>query len=86
MKGDPVKCGSFRGIKLLEHAVKVVERILEYKIRQWIDIHDMQFGFMEGKGTTDAILLGHFLRDDLQTHTHTQPFYCSSGICPGPPG
>jgi len=19
-------------------------------------------------------------------HTHTQPFYCSSGICPGPPG
>jgi len=20
------------------------------------------------------------------THTHTQPFYCSSGICPGPPG
>jgi len=23
---------------------------------------------------------------DLHTHTHTQPFYCSSGICPGPPG
>jgi len=22
----------------------------------------------------------------LNTHTHTQPFYCSSGICPGPPG
>ena len=20
------------------------------------------------------------------THTHTRPFYCSSGICPGPPG
>jgi len=20
------------------------------------------------------------------THTHTQPFYCSSVICPGPPG
>ena len=20
------------------------------------------------------------------THTHTQPFYCWSGICPGPPG
>jgi len=20
------------------------------------------------------------------THTHTQPFYCSSGICPGQPG
>jgi len=27
-KGDPMKCGSYRGIKLLEHAMKVVERIL----------------------------------------------------------
>ena len=23
---------------------------------------------------------------NTHTHTHTQPFYCSSGICPGPPG
>ena len=22
----------------------------------------------------------------LKTHMQTQPFYCSSGICPGPPG
>jgi len=22
----------------------------------------------------------------MSTGTHTQPFYCSSGICPGPPG
>jgi len=21
----------------------------------------------------------------ITTHTHTQPFYCSSGTCPGPP-
>ena len=26
-KGDPMKCGSYRGIKWLEHAMKVVERI-----------------------------------------------------------
>jgi len=26
-KGDPMECGSYRGIKLLEHAVKVVEKI-----------------------------------------------------------
>ena len=25
-KGDPMECGSYRGIKLLEHAMKVVER------------------------------------------------------------
>ena len=56
-KGDPMECGSFRGIKLLEHATKVVERIFEDRIQQQIDIDDMQFGFMKGKGTTDAILL-----------------------------
>ena len=31
-KGDPMECGSYRGIRLLEHAMKVVERILEHRI------------------------------------------------------
>jgi len=34
-----------------------VERIFEYRIRQQIDIDDRQFGFVKGKGTTNAILL-----------------------------
>jgi len=48
---------SYRGIKLLEHAMKVMERISENRIRQQIDIDDMQFVFMKGKGTTDAIFI-----------------------------
>ena len=56
-KGDPMECGSCRGIKLLEHAMKVVERIFEHRIWQQIDIDDMQFGFMKGKGATDAIFI-----------------------------
>ena len=36
-----MECGLYRGIKLLEHAMKVVERIFEHRIRQQID--DMQF-------------------------------------------
>jgi len=50
-KGNPMECGSFRGIKLLEHAMKLVERIFENRIRQQIDIDDMQFGVMKGTGT-----------------------------------
>ena len=57
-KGDPMECGSYRGIKLLEHAMKVVERIFEYRIQQQIEIDDLQFGFMKCKGTTDAIFYG----------------------------
>ena len=56
-KGDPMECGSYRGMKLLEHAMKVVERISEHRIRQQIEVDDMQFGFKKGKGTTDALLL-----------------------------
>jgi len=55
-KGDPTECRSYRGIKLLEHVMKVVGRIFEHRIQHPIDIDDMQFGFMKGKGTTDAIL------------------------------
>jgi len=31
-KGDPMECGSYRIIRLLEHAMKVVERASEYRI------------------------------------------------------
>ena len=27
-KGDALACGSYRGIKLLEHAMKVLERVI----------------------------------------------------------
>ena len=30
--GDPMECGSYGGMKLLEHAMKVVERIFEHRI------------------------------------------------------
>ena len=56
-KGDALVCGSYRGIKLLEHVMKVLERVLEVKVRRIVKIDDMQFGFMAGKGTTDAIFI-----------------------------
>jgi len=55
MKGYPMECGSYRAIKLLEHAMKVIERMFERRIRQKVKIDAMQFGFMPWKGTTDAI-------------------------------
>ena len=56
-KGDPMECGCYSGIKLLEHAMKVVERIFEHRIRQQIEVHDMQFGFMKVKKPLMPILL-----------------------------
>ena len=45
------KCGSYRGIKLLEHAMKVLERVIEGRLRKIVKIDNMQFGFMAGRST-----------------------------------
>ena len=59
-------CGSYRGIKLLEHAMKVVERIFEHRIRQQIEIDGMQFGFMKGKGIIDAIFMARQMQENFR--------------------
>ena len=56
-KGDPLDCGSFRGIKLLEHGLKVFERVWDSRLRMVVNINKSQFGFMPGRGTTDAIFI-----------------------------
>jgi len=62
-KGDALECGSYRGIKLLEHAMKILERVIEVKVRNMVKIDDMQFGFVAGKGTTDAIFIVRQLQE-----------------------
>jgi len=51
--------------------MKVVERIFEYRIRQQIEIDDTQFGFMKGKGTTDAIFMARQMQESFQLKIHT---------------
>ena len=50
-------CGSYRAIKLLEQPIKVLEKVLGNKIRCQVSIDNLQFGFMSGKGSTDAIFI-----------------------------
>ena len=51
---------------LFTFAMKVVERIFEHRIRQQIVIDDMQFGFMKGKGTTDAIFMARQMQENFR--------------------
>ena len=52
-KGDPLECGSYRAIKLLEHGMKILEKVDE-----------MQFGFTPGRGTTGAIFIVRQLQNE----------------------
>ena len=56
-KGDALECGKYRGLRLLEHGMKIWERVLMKKLEVYVHIHDHQFGFARGKSTTDAIFL-----------------------------
>ena len=48
-KGDVVNCRLYRGIKLLEHAMKVVERVLEKRLRGIVNLDELHFEFMPEK-------------------------------------
>ena len=53
--GDTQCCGNYRGIKLMSHTMEVWERIIETRLRDRVEISKQQYGFMPGKGTTDAM-------------------------------
>ena len=85
-KGDALECKNYRGIKLLEHALKIIEGIMDKRLRRVIDINETQFGFIPGRSTVDAIFIlqqmqekaleGNRTLEDLRTE--------SSGRCSPP--
>ena len=56
-KGDATDRGNYRGLKLLEHSMKLFEQVIEQYVRNVVNIDGMQFGFMPGKGTMEAIFI-----------------------------
>ena len=62
-KGDALERGNYRGLKLTEQVMKVLERIVDGLIRQVVSIDDSQFGFVPGRGTTDAIFVVRQLQE-----------------------
>ena len=64
-KGDALERGNYRGLKLVDQVMKVIERVIDKLLRERIDIDEMQFGFVPGRGTTDAIFLLRHCRKSI---------------------
>ena len=62
-KGDILDCKQYRGIKLMEHGLKVLERVLDERVRKLTEVDPRQFGFMSGKSTVDAIFIARQLME-----------------------
>ena len=56
-KGDIRNCSCYGGVKLLEHRMKVVERVLEKGLHKIVTVDEMQFGFISERGTIDAVFI-----------------------------
>ena len=56
-KGNPPKCSNYRTIALISHASKVMLKILQARLQQYMnrELPDVQAGFKKGKGTRDQI-------------------------------
>jgi hypothetical protein len=64
-KGDALDRGNYRGLKLIDQVMKFLERVTEHLLRGKVTINNMQFGFMAGRGTTDAIFIVRQLQEKL---------------------
>ena len=56
-KGEAIDRGNYGSLKLTEHVLNVVERIIEVITRDVVNADGMQFGFTPGRGTIDAIFI-----------------------------
>ena len=56
-KGNAKECSNYRTIALISHASKVVLKILQDRLQQYVnhELPDVQAGFRKGKATRDQI-------------------------------
>ena len=56
-KGNTKECSNYRTIALISHASRVMLKILQARLQQYVnsELPDVQAGFREGRGTRDQM-------------------------------
>ena len=64
-KGNAKKCSNYRTIALISHACKVMLKILQARLQQYVncELLDVQAGFRKGRGTRDQIANIHWIME-----------------------
>ena len=54
-KGSVIECSNYHAIALISHASKVMLKILQARLQQYMnhELPDVQAGFRKGRGTRD---------------------------------
>ena len=59
-----MNCSMHRGVKLLEHAMKIVEKTLDKILRNVVTIDDIKFGTIPVIGTIDAVFTSRRIHEE----------------------
>ena len=64
-KGNAKECSNYRTIALISHASKVMLKILQARLQQYVkcELPDVQAGFRKGRGTRDQIANIHWIME-----------------------
>ena len=62
-KGNTKECSNYHTITLISHASKVMLKILQARLQEYMDceLPDVQDGFSKGRGTRDQIANIHWI-------------------------
>ena len=62
-KGNAKECSNYHTIALISHASKVMLKILQARLQQYVnpELPDVQVGFRKGRGTRDQIANIHWI-------------------------
>ena len=75
-KGNAKECPNYHTIVLISHASKVMLKILQARLQQYVnrELPDVQAGFRKGRGTRDQIAktsIGSLKKQDSSRKTST---------------
>ena len=78
MKGNAKECSNYRTIALISHASKVMLKILQARLQQYVnhELPDVQTGFRKGRGTRDQIANICWIMEK-ETELQKNIYFCS---------
>ena len=75
-KGNAKKCSNYRTVALISHTSKVMLKILQARLQQYVnrEIPDVQAGFRKGRGTRGQIANIHLITEESRKFQKTSTF------------
>ena len=76
-KGNAKECSNYCTIALISQASKVVLKILQARLQQYVnhELPDVQAGFRKGRGTSDQIANIHWITEKAREF-HKNIYFC----------